>query len=400
MGLIIFHLNSNSLVSTGRSTSQRYQMSSCVRTSKLLQHRAPVRSLLAPARGRRHGWRLEEPRAGRRGGGRRHVHHDRRQDVRRSQARPPVHEGVEVELVHHVGRRLDGNVKAAQAVRPVANEETGRTFRLLSNSYCCRHRNSLLLLHCLSVCQVPHCALLQLWFCFHEHPWLGRCDRLHIKGALGGDPAAHGLVRLQDELQLVLLLLQLLDLLLQGFLLTLPQVDLVLQALRLVDSPLAASRRRQLVPLPPHLPPLLLLRAEGLLLLISGFPPSTPVHLLLFLLVAGLQQLKAGGWGGARCPHCGPPALLPVRRVHVDVRLVLQRWWCETCLVLVRLWLLHVHEHLLDCLQGCRRERVCRVGWLQCDVTAEVLFTDNLDPSCHLLSSLRRSLLLPLTSLT
>merc|ERR1719278_2504929 len=32
--------------------------------------------------------------------------------------------------------------------------------------------------------QVPHCALLQLWFCFHEHPWLGRCDRLLIKGAL------------------------------------------------------------------------------------------------------------------------------------------------------------------------------------------------------------------------
>merc|ERR1719266_547481 len=218
------------------------------------------------------------------------------------------------------------------------------------------------------------------------------------QGTLAGDPAAHGLVSLQDELQLVLLLLQLLDLLLQGLLLALPQVDLVLQALCLVDSPLAASRRRQLVPLPPHLPPLLLLWAEGLLLLISGFPPSTPVHFLLFLLVARLQQLKAGGWGGARCHHCGHPTLLPVRRVHVDVRLVLQRWWCETCLVLVRLWLLHVHEHLLDCFQGCRRERVCRVGWLQCDVTAEVLFTHNLDPSCHL-PSLRRSLLLPLTSL-
>merc|ERR1711953_96476 len=144
---------------------------------------------------------------------------------------------------------------------------------------------------------------------------------------------------------------------------------------------------------------LLLLRAEGLLLLISGFPPSTPVHFLLFLLAAWLQQLKAGGWGGARCHHCGHPTLLPVRRVHVDVRLVLQRWWCETCLVLVRLWFLHVHEHLLDCFQGCRRERVCRVGWLQCDVTAEVLFAHNLDPSCHL-PSLRRSLLLPLTSLT
>merc|ERR550525_893311 len=117
--------------------------------------------------------------------------------------------------------------------------------------------------------------------------------------------------------------LQLLDLLLQGLLLALPQVDLVLQALRLVDSPLAASRRRQLVSLSPHLPPLLLL---------SGFPPSTPVHFPLFLLVAWLQQLKAGGWGGARCHHCGHPALLPVRRVHVDVRLVLQRWWCETCL--------------------------------------------------------------------
>merc|ERR1712088_1216064 len=131
-----------------------------------------------------------------------------------------------------------------------------------------------------------------------------------------------------------------------------------------------------------------------LLLLIPRFPSSSPVHFLLLLLTVCLQQLEAGGRGGARCRHCGHPALLPVRRVHVDVGLVLQRWWCETRLVLVRLWLLHVHEHLLDCLQGCRRERVCHVGWLQCDVTAEVLFAHNLDPSCHL-PSLRRSLLLP-----
>jgi len=91
-------------------------MSSRTGTSKLLHHKGtPTRAgpLLAPAGGGRHCGGLEEAR---RAGGGRHVHHDRGQNVRRGQARPTVHQGVEVELVHDVGRSLDGNVEAAEAV--------------------------------------------------------------------------------------------------------------------------------------------------------------------------------------------------------------------------------------------------------------------------------------------
>merc|ERR1712088_723735 len=121
-----------------------------------------------------------------------------------------------------------------------------------------------------------------------------------------------------------------------------------------------------------------------LLLLIPGFPSSSPVHFLLLLLTVCLQQLEAGGRGGARCHHCGHPALLPVRRVHVDVGLVLQRGGCEARLVLVGLRFLDVDEHLLDCLQGRRGECVGGVGRVQRHVTPQILFADNLDPSCHL----------------
>merc|ERR1712038_1421467 len=171
---------------------------------------------------------------------------------------------------------------------------------------------------------------MDLRFGFHQHSGLGCRGWLHVQGTLRGDSAANGLVSLQDEGELVLFLLQLLDLL--------------LQRLRLVNSPLSTSCRSQLVPLPPHSPPLLLL--------ISWFPPTSPVHLLLVLLCAcWLQELKAGGWGGARCHHCGHPSLLPVRRVHVDVRLVLQRRGSKARLVLVTLRIHHVDEHLLDGLE-------------------------------------------------
>merc|ERR1712038_1473707 len=219
---------------------------------------------------------------------------------------------------------------------------------------------------------------MDLGFGFYQHSRLGCRGGLHVQGTLRGDSAANGLVSLQDEGELVLLLLQLLDLLLQRLLLALPQVHLLLQRLRLVNSPLSTSCCSQLVPLPPHPPPLLLL--------ISWFPPASPVHLLLLLLCAcWLQELKAGGGGGARCHHCGHPSLLPVRRVHVDVRLVLQRRGSKARLVLVTLRLLHVDEHLLDGLEGGRGECVGGVGRVQRHVTPQVLLTHNLDSSCHLL---------------
>ena len=89
-------------------------MSSGTGASELLHDRSPTRArpLLAPAGGRRHRRGLEEARAGRG----RHVHHDRGQNVRRRQARSTVHQGVEVELVHDVGRGLDRNVETAEAV--------------------------------------------------------------------------------------------------------------------------------------------------------------------------------------------------------------------------------------------------------------------------------------------
>jgi len=89
-------------------------MSSRTGTSKLLHYRTPTRacSLLAPARGGRHCGGLEEARAG----WGRHVHHDRGQNVRRRQTCSPVHQGVEVKLVHDVGRGLDGDVETAEAV--------------------------------------------------------------------------------------------------------------------------------------------------------------------------------------------------------------------------------------------------------------------------------------------
>merc|ERR1712038_546392 len=188
---------------------------------------------------------------------------------------------------------------------------------------------------------------MDLRFGFHQHSRLGCRGWLHVQGTLRGNSAANGLVSLQDEGELVLFLLQLLDLLLQRLLLALPQV---------------------------------------FLLLISWFPPTSPVHLLLVLLCAcWLQELKAGGWGGARCHHCGHPSLLPVRRVHVDVRLVLQRRGSKACLVFVTLRLLHVDEHLLDGLEGGRGECVGGVGRVQRHVTPQVLLTHNLDSSCHLL---------------
>ena len=89
-------------------------MSSGTGASELLHHRSPTRArpLLAPAGGRRHRRGLEEARAGRG----RHVHHDRGQNVRRRQARSTVHQGVEVELVHDVGRGLNRNVETAETV--------------------------------------------------------------------------------------------------------------------------------------------------------------------------------------------------------------------------------------------------------------------------------------------
>jgi len=89
-------------------------MSSGTGASKLLHHRSPTRArpLLAPAGGRRHRRGLEEARAGRG----RHVHHDRGQNVRWRQARSTVHQGVEVELVHDIGRGLDRNVETAETV--------------------------------------------------------------------------------------------------------------------------------------------------------------------------------------------------------------------------------------------------------------------------------------------
>merc|ERR1712038_842489 len=103
---------------------------------------------------------------------------------------------------------------------------------------------------------------MDLGFSFHKHSRLGGRGWLHVQGALRGDSAANRLVSLQDEGELVLFLLQLLDLLLQRLLLALPQVHLLLQSLRLVNSPLSTSRRSQLVPLPPHPPPLLLFRVQ------------------------------------------------------------------------------------------------------------------------------------------
>ena len=91
-------------------------MSSRTGTSKLLHHKGtPTRAgpLLAPAGGRRHCGGLEEARGAGRG---RHVHHDRGQNVRWRQTRSSVHQGVEVELVHDVGRGLDWNVETAEAV--------------------------------------------------------------------------------------------------------------------------------------------------------------------------------------------------------------------------------------------------------------------------------------------
>merc|ERR1719234_575378 len=133
---------------------------------------------------------------------------------------------------------------------------------------------------------MPHCALVELWFCFHQHSRLAG-ERFHIEVCrFLGNPTAHRLVSLQDERQLCLLLLQLLDLLLQSLLLALPQVHLVLQCLRLVHPPLPASGCCKLVPLPPHLPPLLLLGAKRLLLhVVTRLPPSPPVHFLLLILL-------------------------------------------------------------------------------------------------------------------
>merc|ERR1719400_1041898 len=129
-------------------------------------------------------------------------------------------------------------------------------------SHCRRHRHLLLLLHCLGMGEVAHCALVDLWFGFHKHSRLRCCDWFHIEGTLRGHSAADRLVSLEDERELCLLLLQLLDLLLQRLLLVLPHVHLVLQRLRLVHSPLSASRCCQLVPLPPQPPPLLLFGAK------------------------------------------------------------------------------------------------------------------------------------------
>merc|ERR1712088_1046916 len=134
-----------------------------------------------------------------------------------------------------------------------------------------------------------------------------------------------------------------------------------------------------------HLAAANLFLSHLILLLIPRLPPSPPVHFLLLLLTAWLEQFKAGGRGGARCHHCGHPSLLPVRRVHVDVRLVLQRRGREARLVLVTLRLLNVDEHLLDRLQGSRGERVGGVArWVQRHVTPKILLAYNLDPSCHL----------------
>merc|ERR1712038_1111004 len=213
---------------------------------------------------------------------------------------------------------------------------------------------------------------MELRFGFHQHSRLGCRGWLHVQGTLRGDSAANGLVSLQDEGELVLFLLQLLDLLLQRLLLALPQVHLLLQCLRLVNSPLSTSRSSQLVPLPPH--PYLLVSS-----LLPCSPSSPPP---VCLLAAGAQSWGAGG---ARCHHCGHPSLLPVRRVHVDVRLVLQCWGSKACLVLVTLRLLHVDEHLLDRLEGGRGECVGGVGRVQRHVTPQVLLTHNLDSSCHLL---------------
>jgi len=99
--------------------------------------------------------------------------------------------------------------------------------------------------------------------------------------------------------------------------------------------------------------------------------------------------------------HCGHPTLLPVRRVHVDVGLVLQRGGRKARLVLVSLRLLDVDEHLLDCLQGGRGECVGGVGRLQRHVTPQVLLAYNLDSSsCHLLTRSVITFLIPLPSLT
>ena len=88
-------------------------MSSRTGTPKLLHYcTTRTRPLLAPAGGGRHRRGLEEARAGRG----RHVHHDRCQNVRWRQTRSTVHEGIEVELIHDVGRGLDRNVETAQAV--------------------------------------------------------------------------------------------------------------------------------------------------------------------------------------------------------------------------------------------------------------------------------------------
>jgi len=89
-------------------------MSSRTGTSKLLHYGTPTRarSLLSPARGGRHCGSLEEARGGRG----RHVHHDRGQNVRRRQTCSSVHQGVEVKLVHDVGRGLDRDVETAEAV--------------------------------------------------------------------------------------------------------------------------------------------------------------------------------------------------------------------------------------------------------------------------------------------
>jgi len=96
-------------------------MSSSTRTSKLLHYGTPTRArpLLAPARGGRHCGGLEEARTG----GGRHVHHDWGQNVRRCQTRAAVHQCVEVQLVHDVGRCLNRNVETAEAVGTVADEK-------------------------------------------------------------------------------------------------------------------------------------------------------------------------------------------------------------------------------------------------------------------------------------
>jgi len=90
-------------------------MSSRTGTPKLLHYRSPTRArpLLAPAGGRRHRGGLEEARGAGRGC---HVHHDRGQNVGWRQTRSTVHQGIEVELVHHVGGGLDWNVETAEAV--------------------------------------------------------------------------------------------------------------------------------------------------------------------------------------------------------------------------------------------------------------------------------------------